>query len=79
MWYPILFIVSMSKDLVTYTCFDILIRISICCISLPWKVVFKSVFNIMLLKPCILRSYIFQIILVDMLLLISLYYKRASP
>lgn len=51
-------LLTCQKILVTYTCFDILIRISICCISLPWKAVFKSVFNIMLLRPYILRSCI---------------------
>lgn len=62
-------LLACQKTLVICICFDILIRVLICYISLPWKAVFKSVFNIVPLRLCTL-SCILQIIFVDVLLLI---------
>ena len=60
-----------KRILLMFICFDILMSFSIYCISSQWKVLFKFVFNIMVLKLYIYRSFIIQIVLVDML---SLYF-----
>ena len=56
-----------KRILLIFICFDILMSFSIYCVPSQWKVLFKCVFNIMVLKLYIYRSFIIQIVLVDML------------
>lgn len=58
-----------KRTLLIFICFDIQISFSICCISSQWKALFKFIFNIMVLNLYIYRSFIIQIVWVDMLLL----------